>query len=115
MLLIALRALQTGGWPHGREARLDPIADAIIVDAVRAEIVTLVTCGYRRAGALGDPQPDGRGPGEPQTQYLVMTAPGLMAPYRSVKRLRGDFYQINKGKLDSRPARPSHNNFNHRL
>lgn len=33
-------------------ARLDPVADAMIADAVRAEITALPAYGYRRAGAL---------------------------------------------------------------
>ena len=40
-------------WIDGRTVvKHDPVADAMIADAVRAEITALPTYGYRRAGAL---------------------------------------------------------------
>lgn len=40
-------------WVDGRVlAKLDPVGDAMIADAVRAKITALPTYGYRRAGAL---------------------------------------------------------------
>jgi hypothetical protein len=43
-------------WVDGRTAAwVDPDSDALLVDAVRAEIAALPTYGYRRAGALANP------------------------------------------------------------
>lgn len=40
-------------WIDGRMAGgIDAVSDALLIDAVRAEITTLPTYGYRRAGAL---------------------------------------------------------------
>jgi hypothetical protein len=40
-------------WVDGRTVQtFHQLADAILVDAVRAEITALPTYGYRRAGAL---------------------------------------------------------------
>ena len=45
--------MRADDWIDGRTARVrDPVADLILIDAVRAEIVSLRTYGYRRAGAL---------------------------------------------------------------
>jgi hypothetical protein len=42
-------------WVDGRTAAgVDPDSDALLVDAVRAEIAALPTYGYRRAGALAN-------------------------------------------------------------
>lgn len=47
------RLARPADWIDGRAlARLDPAADAMIADAVRAEITALPPYGYRRAGAL---------------------------------------------------------------
>jgi putative transposase len=47
------KAHRSGDWSDGRTAaRADPAADALLMDAVRAEITALPTYGYRRAGAL---------------------------------------------------------------
>jgi putative transposase len=50
---VYLQSARTNGWIDGRTARVrDPVADMMLIDAVRAEIVSLPTYGYRRAGAL---------------------------------------------------------------
>ena len=47
------RLARPADWIDGRAlARLEPVADAMIADAVRAEITALPTYGYRRADAL---------------------------------------------------------------
>ena len=50
---VHLQAMRADDWIDGRTARVrDPVADLILIDAVRAEIVSLPTYCYRRAGAL---------------------------------------------------------------
>lgn len=50
---VHLQAVRADDWIDGRTARVrDPDADLILIDAVRAEIISLPTYGYRRAGAL---------------------------------------------------------------
>lgn len=50
---VHLQAVRTDDWIDGRTARVrDPVADLMLIDAVRAEIISLPTYGYRRAGAL---------------------------------------------------------------
>jgi putative transposase len=47
------KAHRSSDWIDGRTvARADPASDALLIDAVRAEITALPTYGYRRAGAL---------------------------------------------------------------
>ena len=47
------QAMRISKWVDGRTARVrDPAADLMLIDAVRAEIVSLTTYAYRRAGAL---------------------------------------------------------------
>jgi putative transposase len=47
------KAHRSEHWIDGRTAtRIDPASDALLIDAVRAEITALPTYGYRRAGAL---------------------------------------------------------------
>lgn len=47
------RAGKSAGWVDGRQAHcVDPMADAMLIEAIRAEITALPTYGYRRAGAL---------------------------------------------------------------
>lgn len=63
-------------------ARLDPVADAMLVDAVRAEITALPTYGYRRAGALVNRTRSlmGLRPVNHKRMYRVMKAQGLLQP-----------------------------------
>jgi hypothetical protein len=50
---VHLQAMRANDWIDGRTARVrDPDADLMLTDAVRAEIISLPTYGYRRAGAL---------------------------------------------------------------
>lgn len=50
---VHLKADRSDGWIEGRTAWLrDPVADMMLIDAVRAEIVSLPTYGYRRVDAL---------------------------------------------------------------
>jgi putative transposase len=50
---VHLQAMRANDWIDGRTARVrDPDADLMLIDAVRAEIISLPTYGYRRAGAL---------------------------------------------------------------
>ncbi len=50
---VHLQTTRTAEWIDGRTARVpDPVADLMLVDAVRAEVISLPTYGYRRAGAL---------------------------------------------------------------
>ena len=50
---VHLQAMRADDWIDGRTARVrDPVADSMLIDAVRAEVVSLPTYGYRRAGAL---------------------------------------------------------------
>ena len=50
---VHLQAMRADDWIDGRMAPVrDPVADLMLIDAVRAEIVSLPTYGYRRAGAL---------------------------------------------------------------
>ena len=50
---VHLQAMRTADWIDGCTARVrDPVADLMLIDAVRAEIISLPTYGYRRAGAL---------------------------------------------------------------
>ena len=57
---VYLQALRADDWVDGRTARAhDPVANMMLVDAVHDEIVSLLTEGYRRAGAFvkGTPFP----------------------------------------------------------
>ena len=50
---VHLQAVRADDWIDGSMAPVrDPVADLMLIDAVRAEIVSLPTYGYRRAGAL---------------------------------------------------------------
>lgn len=50
---VHLQAARADDWIDGRTARVrDPDADLMLIDAVRAEIISPPTYGYRRAGAL---------------------------------------------------------------
>ena len=77
-------------WIDGRTAACDdPVADAMLVDAVRAEITALPTYGYRRAGELVN-----------RTRWLI----GL----RPVNHKR--FYRVMKANqllLPKAPKRPA--------
>jgi putative transposase len=68
-------------------ARLDPVADAMIADALRAEITALPTYGYRRAGALVNRTRSlmGLRPVNHKCMYRVMKTEGLLLP-KSPKR-----------------------------
>jgi transposase InsO family protein len=82
------RLARPAGWVDGRAlARLDPVADAMIADAVRAEITALPTYGYRRAGALVNRTRSlmGLRPVNHKRMYRVMKAQGLLLP-KSPKR-----------------------------
>jgi putative transposase len=46
------RCYRSEDWVDGRATRIDSSSDAVLVEAVRAEITALPTYGYRRAGAL---------------------------------------------------------------
>lgn len=82
------RLARPADWIDGRAlARLDPAADAMIADAVRAEITALPTYGYRRAGALVNRTRSllGLRPVNHKRMYRVMKAQGLLLP-KSPKR-----------------------------
>jgi len=82
------RLARPADWVDGRAlARLDPAADAMIADAVRAEITALPTYGYRRAGALVNRTRSlmGLQPVNHKRMYRVMKAEGLLLP-KSPKR-----------------------------
>jgi putative transposase len=79
-------------------ARLDPLADAMIIDAVRAEITALSTYGYRRTSALMNRtrSPMELGPINHKRNYRVMKVQGLLLP----KSPRcSDSCRINDGKV----------------
>lgn len=79
-------------------ARLDPVADAMIVDAVRAEIMALPTYGYRRAGALVNRTRSlmGLRPVNHKRMYRVMKEQGLLLP-KSPRR--SDSGRTHDGKV----------------
>ena len=53
---VHLQAARSDDWINGRTPPMrDHVADMMLVNAVRAEIVSLPTDGYRRAGALVNP------------------------------------------------------------
>lgn len=68
-------------WVDGRTTQaFHQPADAILVDAVRAEIPALPTYGYRRAGALVDrAHIDGAASDQPQA-FLPRYKGQLLAP-----------------------------------
>ncbi|WP_237170324.1 IS3 family transposase [Pandoraea thiooxydans] len=75
-------------WVDARVlAKADPIGDAMIADAVRAEITALPTYGYRRAGALVNRTRSliGLRPVNHKRMYRVMKEQGLLLP-KSPKR-----------------------------
>jgi putative transposase len=77
------RLSRPADWIDGRVlARLDPVADGMIADAVRAEITALPTYGYRRAGALVNRTRSlmGLRPVNHKRMYRVMKAEGLLLP-----------------------------------
>lgn len=75
-------------WVDARVlAKADPIGDAMIADAARAEITALPTYGYRRAGALVNRTRSliGLRPVNHKRMYRVMKEQGLLLP-KSPKR-----------------------------
>lgn len=76
-------------WIDGRHAgRIDPIADAMLVDAIKAEITELPTYGYRRAGALVNRTRSviGLRPVNHKRFYRVMRASQLLLPKAPKRR-----------------------------
>lgn len=79
-------------------AKIDPVADAMIADAVRAEITALPTYGYRRAGALMNRTRSlmGLRPVNHKRMYRVMKEQGLLLP-KSPRR--SDSGRAHDGKV----------------
>lgn len=79
-------------------AKIDPVADAMIADAVRAEITALPTYGYRRAGALMNRTRSlmGLRPVNHKRMYRVIKEQGLLLP-KSPRR--SDSGRAHDGKV----------------
>jgi putative transposase len=84
------KAQRPDDWVDGRTAAwADPDSDALLLDAVRAEITALPTYGYRRAGALANRTRSHIGlPTVNHKQYYrVMTQYGLLLPKAPKRRV----------------------------
>jgi transposase InsO family protein len=83
------RAHRPAEWIDGRTAAcFDPVSDAMLVEAVRAEITGLPTYGYRRAGALVNRTRSliGLCPVNHKRFYRVMKQHGLLLPKAPKRR-----------------------------
>jgi putative transposase len=84
------KAQRPDDWVDGRTAAcVDPASDALLVDAVRAEIAALPTYGYRRAGALANRTRShiGLSAVNHKRYYRVMKQYGLLLPKAPKRRL----------------------------
>ena len=91
---VHLQAVRADDWIDGRTARVrDPVADLMLIDAVRVEIVSLPTYGYRRAGALVN-----------RTRSLISMLPvNHKRFYRVMKEHRLLLPKAPKRRVSSRP------------
>lgn len=91
---VHLQAMRASDWVDGRSARVrDPGADLMLIDAVRAEIISLPTYGYRRAGALVN-----------RTRSLISMMPvNHKRIYRVMKEHRLLLPKAPKRRASSRP------------
>ena len=86
---VYLQVMRTDDRIDGRTARVrDPVADLMLIDSVRAEIVSLPTYGYRRAGALVNRTRGlmSRPPVNHKRFYRVMKAHQLLLPKAPKRR-----------------------------
>jgi putative transposase len=84
------KAQRPDDWVDGRTAAyVDPDSDALLVDAVRAEIAALPTYGYRRAGALANRTRShiGLSAVNHKRYYRVMKQYGLLLPKAPKRRV----------------------------
>jgi transposase InsO family protein len=84
------KAQRADDWVDGRTAAwVDPDSDALLVDAVRAEIAALPTYGYRRAGALVNRTRShiGLAAVNHKRYYRVMKQHGLLLPKAPKRRV----------------------------
>lgn len=84
------RSTRKTGWIDGRTARVrDSSWDTALVNALRAEITTLPTYGYRRAGALVNRKRDltGLPPVNHKRVYRVMKQHHLLLPKAPKRRV----------------------------
>jgi hypothetical protein len=93
------KAQRPDDWVDGRTAAwVDPDSDALLVDAVRAEIAALPTYGYRRAGALANRTRShiGLSAVNHKRYCRVMTQYGLLLPKAPKRRASS---RLHEGKV----------------